>query len=191
MVSNSPNFLRYLSASMPVDGARESLPEYYDPGTSMAGASEVLQVPEARLMLINRRCAMALVVIFTHAMRSAEYLRATVGDIIGNDRLLIHGCKRGGSYIVVLPGIGKQFAGAAESNPARFVSGTSYRQLWSACVRIGLGDRVVSRENAARTHAARYRLAAELNNESLLTVADALRHRSQRSTLHYVARGGI
>jgi integrase len=154
----------------------------------MEAASDRLQVPTTRLQLINRRCTMALYVIFSNAMRSAEYLRSTTLDIVGNDRLLIRGAKGSGSYMIEAPGIGIQFRDAHRVHPARFVSGTTYRQLWAACVRIGLGDIVESRENYARTHAARYRLAQELSAENTQTVADALRHRSQRSTLHYMAR---
>jgi integrase len=182
--------VRYPSVLTPYHNARESLPVYYDPGMSIEQASGLLEVPVARLTLINRRCMVALAVIFTHAMRAAEYLRATAADVIGMDRLLVHGCKGSGSYIVVLPGVEAQFGVARSVDPARFVSGSTYRQLWTACVRIGIGDRVISRENAARTHAGRYRLAAELEREQTQTVSDVLRHRSQRSTLHYMARGG-
>jgi integrase len=179
--------LRYPSETTPVDEARESLLNYYDPGVTIDQVSQVLEVPVSRLNLINRRCAMALYVIFVNAMRSTEYLTATAADILGGDRLVIHGAKGSRSYIIQAPGIGAQFAPAEFPYPARFVSGTTYRQLWAACVKIGLGDIVRSRENHARTHAARYRLAASLCKEKLPTIADALRHRSQRSTTHYMA----
>lgn len=183
--------LRYPSESTPVQSARDSLLNYYDPGVTWEVAASVIHTAEARLRLINRRCAMALYLVFVNAMRSTEYLRARVCDILGDDRLLIRGAKGSGSYIIQTPGIASQFAGASGSNPARFVSGTTYRQLYAACVRIGLGDVVRTRENLARTHAARYRLAEELGSQGLPIVADALRHRSQRSTLHYMAHGGL
>jgi integrase len=153
-------------------------------------ASAVLSVPVYRLLQINRRCISALYVIFSNAMRSTEYLSARVGDIVGEDQLFVNGAKGSGAYIIRTPGIGRQFREARSVEPARFVSGATYRQLYSACVRIGLGDRVASRDNAARTHAARYRLAEALTKHSLQNVADCLRHRSQRSTIHYLPRGG-
>ncbi len=183
--------LRSHSVLAALESARNSLPEYYDPGISIEAAGQVLEVPTARLQQINRRCMCALVIIFTHAMRASEYLRATTEDILGQDRLLIRGCKGSASYIVICPEIGRQFEDAAGISPARFVAGTTYRQLYAACVRIGLGDRVRSRENAARTHAARYRLAASLEKSQLKTAADCLRHRSVRSTIHYMPHGGL
>lgn len=182
--------LRYPSVLAPSHEARESIPVFYDPGMSIEQASRVLSVPVTRLTSISGRCISALYIIFTNAMRSVEYLTARVDDIVGEDMLFIRGAKGSGAYIIRTPGIARQFDEARSVYPARFVSGVTYRQLYAACVRIGLGDRVSSRDNAARTHAARYRLAGELSRMSLQNVADCLRHRSQRSTIHYLPRGG-
>jgi len=178
------------SASSPLHWAGKTLPVFYDPDVSISKASSALNIPETRLQAINPRCIAALYVIFTNAMRASEYLLAAVKDIVGNDALFIHGRKGSASYIIRTPGIKKQFKEFELIYPAWYVSGCTYRQLWAACVRIGLGDRVSSRENCARTHAARYRLAASLETKDLKAVADCLRHRSQRSTIHYMPLGG-
>lgn len=184
------NILRSLSDTAPLQSARVSLPVYYDPGASIDEYSRVLGTEKAMLVRASRRYVAALYVIFKNAMRASEYLSARAEDILGNDRLFIRGKKGSRSYIVELPGIGIQFKEARSVNPARFVSGCTYRQLYNACIAVGIGDRVQSRENIARTHAARYRIAAELATQGVVAVADCLRHRSQRSTLHYMPRGG-
>jgi integrase len=180
------NLLRYFSSTTPHESARNTPGNYYNPGRSILEYSSLFSAPENKVRSMHPACIAALYVIWSNAMRSAEYLGLRVRDILGQDRVLVRGAKGSGSYIIVLPGISQQFRDAAGSDPARFVSGITYSQLYRACVRADIGAHAMSRLNLARTHLARYDVAAAVAANGIKTVSDCLRHRSRRSSLHYV-----
>jgi integrase len=180
------NLLRYFSELAPQQSARVCPTNYYDPGCTIDQYSRLFGAPVAKVRNMHPVARAALWVIWSHAMRSAEYLRLQVRDILGYDQVLVRGAKGSGSYMLCLPGISEQFEAERISNPARFVAGLSYRKLYQSCVRADIGDHAMLRLNLARTHLARYKLAGAVAASGLQTVSDCLRHRSRRSTLHYV-----
>jgi integrase len=180
------DLLRYFSGTTAHESARECPKDSYDPCRTIEEYASLFRTPENKVRSMHPACISALYVIWSNAMRSTEYLGVRVRDIIGQDRVFIHGAKGSGAYIIVLPGISRQFRGAAGSDLARFVAGVSYSQLYRSCVRADIGAHVMARLNVARTHLSRYDVAAAVAANGIKNVQDCLRHRSGRSTHHYV-----
>jgi integrase len=180
------NLLRYFSGDIAQHTARNSPEFYYDPRRRVDEYSALFQVPAARVEAMRPAARAALYVIWSNAMRASEYLSLQVRDVMGNDRCFVRGAKGSGSYIIVLPDISRQVLAGSGGLPARFVAGLTYSQLYRSCVRADIGARVMERLNLARTHLARYTLALEVKGHGIKAVQECLRHRSGRSTLHYV-----
>lgn len=175
----------YLSAPTPLLSARDTLTFSYAPSIAVDTWQDLTGTPAARMYLVNPSVRSAIYVILLWSMRSAEYLSATIGDLLGNDFLLIRGCKGSASYRINLPGIDAQVSKLGSVSPGRLVAGVSYKQLYAGCVRCSIGFQVPSRKNLARLHSGRYNLAKEVSLYGQTTVSDVLHHRAKSSASHY------
>ncbi len=93
----------------------------------------------------------------------SEILELTPANYIGNHRFASAGSKHGRGFIVTMPVI------IADVNwrtsPRRFEPflTDSYRYVWRACRRAGIGASVGRRRNTAVTHIHRYTTAVAVN----------------------------
>jgi len=186
----SPNTLRYLSEHKIIDSAGNSLPDYYDPGIDRETIASVIGVPSSAIAAGAMRELAALYYIYLYGMRAGEYLSIAVRDLIGNDMCVVHGEKGGSSYQIRLPGIDEQFAGARLICPGRLVSGTTYRRVYTLCVRCSIGILPSRHINVARTHAGRYNLVARVDSLGERVAGDLLHHRSRKTVNSYRGAGG-
>ena len=161
---------------------------YYSPENRLPPLQTMVFCSPEAVERLNPRHRAALTVIIMYAMRSAEYLRLTVADLCGNDRVLVHGAKGSGSYFVHLPGVDAQTAGFRNLTPSRSLAGTTYIELYKACKRAMIGERFSGKHNVTRTHIGRQSLVRQLvGTRSRSELSDLLRHKSDKSITYYGA----
>lgn len=176
------------SVPSPVQSAFNSALVYYDPNVSRDVAGRRIGVPESTLTRVSPRCIAALFVIFTWAMRATEYLSVTALDVASGDFVFIRGRKGSASYRIMLPGIWQQFEHDHFQRPGRLVAGMKYHQLWTGCMRLGIGELLPGHINATRTHISRHDLAAQYQEKGEVIAGDLLHHKSKRSIKYYMVR---
>lgn len=175
-----------ISVPSPLHTAGNSLPDYYSPECTAEAQAAVVGVPLTRFLLAGARERAVMYIVSLWAMRVGEYLRVTVSDLLGNDMVFVRGEKGSADYRINLPGIDTQFVNGASLCPGRLVSGTSYIRVYRACVRCGVGAKEKANKNLARTHKARYDLAAKTFTLGSRAAGDLLHHRSPKTVSSYV-----
>jgi len=164
---------------------------YYCPAVTLDVCAGVVGTPSTVLGRVAPIYRAALYVIAMYGMRSAEYLRAQVSDIISQDVLFIQGVKGSRSYTIQLPGLSAQFETEISKCPGRLVSGTTYLALYRASVKIGLGTLLANHRHATRTHIYRHKLANLVRDRGETAAGDLLRHRSRTSIKYYLTRRDV
>jgi len=180
------------SATAPVLSARYSPRVYVMPVDHASIISFCAHCSPARLKWLSPACSSALALIFLYGMRSAELLRCTVRCLTGLDRVFIAGAKSSSSYIIVAPGIDKQFPEVAGFSDDELLFPFSYIQLYRACLKVGVGEKFKENENYSRVHMARHVIAESVNSLAGRQAAgDILHHKSKRSVSYYLPEEGV
>jgi integrase len=121
--------------------------------------------------------------------RISELLAVTTSDIVGVDRILVHGKKKSGSYTIFLPTLSQQLWAYRPETSFFNLFPYSYNKLYRWCKKIGLYISVDGHINLSVLHAGRYLFGQEaIKRNNIDAVGDCLRHRNKNNTINYIQK---
>lgn len=160
---------------------------YYRDSNILPPVKYLLDSPNVNDSLLSPLSRSTLRVCFLYFCRISELLRASIGDVVHPDRVVLHGAKGSNSYMIYLPTLSRQMLLSSVNDTTLPLFPISYIKLYRDAVKIGIQFRVSESVNSRRLHCARY-LFSKQSKKSIngSELAGVLRHRSNRNYLSYL-----
>ena len=181
--------LRSLSEHSPFDRARNTTLYYYNPGNHLPTVKELLNddsIDDSQFHPIARA---VLQVCCCYFCRVSEVLSLQVQNVFEPDRVICPGSKRGGAYVIVLPGLSSQIRNAEITDQSVSLFPISYTKCYRSFIRAGIRYSRPGRKNLGRSHSGRYQVNRLFQKgEKISVLSDLLRHRSKSSILYYIQK---
>jgi len=127
-----------------------------------------------------------------NASRITEILNIQTSDMVGYDRVVVHGLKRSANYMIYLPTLSYQLKKKGIKYGSTKIFPVKYRQVWREAKRANIYLTKPDRGNSIVTHQARYKMAKKADKVSRDSRApgDILHHRAQSTINYYLKEGG-
>lgn len=171
----------------PLHQARNTTLYYYRDNNILPSISSILNNETINENQLSRLSRVTLQVCYLYNCRIQEVLNATINDIIHPDRVVLHGVKRGGSYIIYLPGLSDQVHALVQVTQIQKIFPVTYIKLYRDALRAGIRFSYKNKKNSNVLHSGRFEICKKIGTDLAHNeISDIMHHKSKSSVSYYL-----